>query len=333
MRQVSGSGLCLAALLMVVAVHPLYAEIEPGGAVNADACANDPKLLGLSRTVEVDTAGGGNIGGDQPSAKHLLNDGEVVLTFDDGPARADTKAILKALADECTKATFFMVGRMALSDPEMVKEVAAGGHTIGSHTWSHRNLRPASSSTARQEIESAISTISKAKGGPIAPLFRYPYLSANKQTAAYLDSRNIDAVWVDIDSKDYLTRSPKVAEQRILTELEKKKKGVILMHDIHAWTAAMLPDLLSELHDRGFKVVHLVPKADVDTIASFDAAAEKALAAKSAARVANPMAPRALTWTMSPAPKPSARHHRHSTHFRRISTKPTVVEGLPGVFN
>src|SRR6185312_4751685 len=141
MRQVSVFALALAALLTTGAISPLYAEIEPGGVVKADACASDPKLLGVSRVVEVDTAGGADIGGDRKNAQHFLNDGEVVLTFDDGPSRADTKAILKALADQCTKATFFMVGQMVLADPETVRAVAAAGHTIGTHTWSHKNLR------------------------------------------------------------------------------------------------------------------------------------------------------------------------------------------------
>jgi peptidoglycan/xylan/chitin deacetylase (PgdA/CDA1 family) len=301
-----------------------------------DACASDPKRLGLSRVVEVDTAGGADIGGSQKGATHFLNDGEVVLTFDDGPMKADTRAILKALADQCTKATFFMVGRMALSDPDMVREVAAAGHTIGSHTWSHRNLRATSLSTARQEIESAISTVSKAKGTPIAPLFRFPYLSSSKPSDNYLKGRNIGAVWVDIDSKDYRTHDPQVAEQRILAQLATDKKGIILMHDIHPWTAAMLPDLLNKLRDRGFKVVHMVAKTPVETIASFDAAAEKALAAKTAARIANPIATHSMVWTMAPSPVPSpgadvvaVSPATKKALAGKVITKPSIAEGVP----
>lgn len=326
MRHVSVPAFTLAALLAVTAIPSLRAEIEPGGAVKADACASDPKLLGVSRTVEVETTGGANIGGDQKTATHFLNDGEVVLTFDDGPARADTKAILKALADQCTKATFFMVGQMALADPQMVRDVAAGGNTIGTHTWSHRNLRYARADSLHQQIESAISTVSKANGAPIAPLFRFPYLSSSRTADDYLKSRNIGAVWVDIDSKDYLTRSPDVVKNRILSELAKQKKGIILMHDIHAWTAKMLPDLLAALHDKGFKVVHMVPKAQVETIASYDAAAEKAIAAKTAAKTANPMAPRSLVWSMTPAPG----KHRTWKHARKAQAKSSMVGGFSG---
>jgi len=325
MRRVS-IFLAIAAVLTATAIRPLYAEVEPGGAVKADACADDAKVLGVSRTVEIDTIGGGAIGGDQKNARHFLEDGEVVLTFDDGPVRKSTKAILKALADQCTKATFFMVGQMALSDPEMVREVAAGGNTIGTHTWSHKNMRFAKQAAIGQQIESAISTVSKANQAPISPLFRFPYLSSSRSSDAYLTDRHIASVWVDVDSKDYLTRDPEVVKKRILQQLAKTRKGIILMHDIHAWTAKMLPDLLAELHTKGFKVVHIVAKAPVETIASYDAAAEKALAAKLAAKTANPMAERSLVWTMTPG---GTSKHKAWKHTKKVQGKPSIVEGVP----
>jgi peptidoglycan/xylan/chitin deacetylase (PgdA/CDA1 family) len=322
MRQISMQVFALAAFIGFAAMSPVHAEIDPAGAVKTDTCASNPELLGVSRVVEVDTSGGATIGGDQKNAMHLLNDGEVVLTFDDGPSKASTKAILKALADQCTKATFFMVGQMALADPGMVKEVAAGGNTIGTHTWSHKNLRFAQGDTLNQQIESAISMVSKANGAPISPLFRFPYLSSNRKDDAYLKSRNIGAVWVDVDSKDYLTRDPEVVKKRILAQLAKEKKGIILMHDIHAWTAKMLPDLLAELHEKGFKVVHMVAKEPVATIASYDAAADKAMAAKIAARTANPMAPRSLVWSMTPEPS----KHRSWKRARKVQAKAESAE-------
>ena len=340
MRQLSIYIAALGSFLALAAYNPLFAEIEAGGSVNVDACVGDTTHLGVSRTIEIDPAAGNDIGGDIRGAQQLLNDGEVVLTFDDGPLRSVTKPILKALADQCTKATFFMVGQMALADPAMVQEVAAAGHTVGTHTWSHKNLRAVSLAKSQQEIEASISTVSQAKGTPVAPLFRFPYLNGTKQTSDYLKGRNIGAIWVDVDSKDYLTRSPKVVQQRVLSQLAKTKKGIILMHDIHAWTAAMLPDLLKELQQRGFKVVHFVPKGQIETIASYDEAAQKALAAKAAKKAANPIATRAIVWPMSPAPTPSTETDvaavslpgpKHKPgRYKKISTKPSISEGLSG---
>ena len=78
-------------------------------AQQAPACAN-PRAIGVSRVIEVDATGGPRFG-LQLDRGSLLNDGEVILTFDDGPLQPYTQQVLAALADHCTKATFFMVGR------------------------------------------------------------------------------------------------------------------------------------------------------------------------------------------------------------------------------
>src|SRR5262249_57367446 len=93
-----------------------------------------PDRLGVSRVVEIDATGGPRFG--QPSGdRNFLAPGEVVLTFDDGPMPKYTRPILAALAAQCTKATFFSVGRMAVEHPQILKEVVAQGHTVGGHTW------------------------------------------------------------------------------------------------------------------------------------------------------------------------------------------------------
>ena len=64
-----------------------------------------------------------------------LGDHEVVLTFDDGPWPATTPKVLAALAAQCVRATFFLIGKPASEHPELVRRIAAEGHTIGHHTW------------------------------------------------------------------------------------------------------------------------------------------------------------------------------------------------------
>ena len=63
-----------------------------------------------------------------------------MLTFDDGPWPATTQKVLAALAQECVRATFFLIGKPASEHPELVRRIAAEGHTIGHHTWTHRSL-------------------------------------------------------------------------------------------------------------------------------------------------------------------------------------------------
>lgn len=280
------------------------ARPEPNGVsdnVRVDACANDPSVLGLSRVVEIDTLGGPQFGSAQGQATNFLKDGEVILTFDDGPLRAYTRPVLKALAAHCTRATFFMVGRMAAADPAMVKEVAQAGHTVGSHTWSHQNQRALTLLKARQEFEMGVTGVSKALGRPASPFFRFPYLSENRGSLGHIKSRNVSAFWVDIDSKDYLTRDAKSVHRRVMAELAHKRKGIILMHDIQPATAGAIKGLLDDLHAKGFKVVHIVPKTSVDTVATYDSTVDQTFASNSAKAASNPLASRSVVWTMAPA--------------------------------
>jgi peptidoglycan/xylan/chitin deacetylase (PgdA/CDA1 family) len=111
--------------------------IAPPG--NIPAC-DKPDGMGLSRIVEIDTTGGPGFGFEHFKQYDFLRDKEVVLTFDDGPWPQSTPAVLKALADECLKATFFEIGEYAMWHPEITKQVIAAGMTVGTHTWSHKDL-------------------------------------------------------------------------------------------------------------------------------------------------------------------------------------------------
>lgn len=243
----------------------------------AAACPAGPAALGVSRTVEIDTTGGPRFGAQYPG-NDFLQPGEVVLTFDDGPSRAKTPAILDALAAHCTKGTFFIVGRMALVEPELLREVAHRGHTIGLHTWSHKKLTAVSAAKAKEEIELGHSMVEKSLGQPVAPLFRFPYLAAPNAMLTYLGERNVATLGIDVDSKDFTTRKAQTMMRNVLTQLQAKGKGIILFHDIQASTAAGLKPLLDELKTRGFKVVHITAKQHVPTVAAYDKRAEEMIA-------------------------------------------------------
>jgi len=263
------------------------------GVAAAQACG--PQALGVARTVEIDTRAGPRFGFQYQDAG-LLADGEVVLTFDDGPLRAYTRPILEALAAHCTKATFFLVGRMAVADPEMVQEYARQGHTVGTHTWSHANLQAMSPARARTEIELGFSAVQSAMGRPIAPFFRFPYLRDTKWATDYLVGRQFAAFSIDVDSKDYRTRDPSAVQRKVMADLARQRKGIILFHDIHYSTARALPSLLAELKAKGFKVVHTTPKEEAATVAEFDDQAQQELGRRRAALGGEPLARRALTW-------------------------------------
>ncbi len=234
----------------------------------AASCTSTTGMLGVSRVAEIDTTGGPAFGDQYPG--HFLQPGEVVLTFDDGPFPVYTEEILAALAAECTKATFFQVGSMASHYPDIAKKVLVQGHTIGTHTWSHANLGGRSAVSAKSQVERAITAESTILDGAVAPFFRFPYLSDSRGVRAYLAQRNIAVFSIDVDSFDYRTRTADRIVQNVMNGLAKKGGGIILLHDIHAVTAKAVPMLLAALKAKDFKVVHMVPKALAQPVASLE---------------------------------------------------------------
>ena len=293
---------------LVVAVACLLLGGPAAGAGNApavDACATHSDVLGLSRIVEVDTTGGPHFGHTRAGEFDFLRDHEVVLTFDDGPLRPYTPAVLKALDEHCTKATFFMVGRMAVADPAMVREVAKHGHTIGSHTWSHAKLQVLEADKAKDEIEQGLSGVSRALQAPIAPFFRFPYLRPSNASVDYLKSRNIGSFAIDVDSRDFETKDGDKVKATVMAQLEKRGRGILLFHDIQPSTAHGIKDILDALKAGGFKVVHMVPKAPAATLAEYDTQADREIAHRKLAVAKQPLAPRSLVWPQTDAAKPT----------------------------
>jgi peptidoglycan/xylan/chitin deacetylase (PgdA/CDA1 family) len=262
-------------------------------ALGQEACT--PDKLGVSRTIAVDASQGPQFGSMYRNAT-LLKDGEVVLTFDDGPSRAYTRPILEALAAHCTRATFFMIGRMAVADPEMVKEVARHGHTVATHTWSHGNLQALHPQQAQREIELGLSAVQQALGKPVAPFFRFPYLRDTPSSRKYLQGRDLAAFAIDIDSRDFVTRDAAAVSQRVMRTLAARRKGIVLLHDIHASTARALPALLADLKERGFRIVHIVPRAGAETLAEYDAQLKQRAERKHLAAPPHPLAKRSVAW-------------------------------------
>jgi peptidoglycan-N-acetylglucosamine deacetylase len=235
------------------------------------ACAN-PNALGVSRIVEIDTTGGPGFGFEHFKQLDFLADKEVVLTFDDGPWPANTPAVLKALADECTRAVFFPIGKHATYHPEILRQVAAAGHAVGAHTWSHANLnsKKMTDQLAKDEIEKGFSAVKLALGTAPSPFFRFPELQHGPAAMAYLGTRNIAVFSCDLDSFDFRAKDAAQIVNTVMTKLDKQGKGIILMHDFQKHTAEALPTLLSRLKAGGYKVVQMKAKTSLQTLPEYD---------------------------------------------------------------
>jgi peptidoglycan/xylan/chitin deacetylase (PgdA/CDA1 family) len=235
------------------------------------ACAT-PDALGIGRTVEIDTTGGPGFGFEHFKQLDFLRDKEVVLTFDDGPWPVNTPSVLKTLAEECTKAIFFPIGKHASYYPEILKQVAAAGHTIGAHTWSHANLnnKKLTEPQRKEEIEKGFSAVKWALGASPAPFFRFPALQHPPEMVTYLGERNIGIFSTDLDSFDFKASKAQTIIDNVMRKVDKMGKGIILMHDFQKHTGEALPELLRKLKAGGYKVVHMRAKAPVQTLPEFD---------------------------------------------------------------
>ncbi len=234
-------------------------------------CAN-PDALGVARTVEIDTTGGPGFGFEHFKQLDFLRDKEIVFTFDDGPWPVNTPSVLKTLAEECTKAIFFPIGKHATYYPEILKQVAAAGHSIGSHTWSHANLnnKKLTEPQRKEEIEKGFSAVKWALGSAPAPFFRFPALQHPPEMVTYLGERNISMFSTDLDSFDFKASKAQTIIDSVMKKVDKLGKGIILMHDFQKHTAEALPELLRKLKAGGYKVVHMRAKAPIQTLAEFD---------------------------------------------------------------
>ena len=269
--------LVAAALVGSAAAQQGGAPLTTGSIPSAAAAAvapngcSDPRALGTARVVEIDTTGGPGFGFEHFKQHDFLREGEVVLTLDDGPWPTTTPAVLRALAAHCVKATFFAIGKHSLWHSEVLKAVAAQGHTIGTHTWSHVALSKKTTNEAKEEIEKGFSAVRMALGSQPASFFRFPALAHPPEMVTYLGERNIGIFSTDMDSFDFKTKKSALVIQNVLAKLKKHGKGIMLMHDFQKVTAEAMPELLNQLKAGGYRIVHLKSKAPAQTLADYDA--------------------------------------------------------------
>jgi peptidoglycan/xylan/chitin deacetylase (PgdA/CDA1 family) len=243
----------------------VLAATAASATAHAESCPRKG-ALGTSRTLAVDAASTPRVGLKSFPQTLPLADHEVVLTFDDGPWPTTTPKVLAALAHECVHATFFLIGKPASEHPELVRRIAAEGHTIGTHTWTHPSLARIKPGVAIEQIDHGISAVEAVlhDGGitaSLAPFFRFPGFESTQATLDLLQSHGITVFGADLWASDWNPMTPR-QELKIITErLTVAHKGIILLHDPKAHTAAMLPAFLDYLRQNHYRVVHLVAAA------------------------------------------------------------------------
>ncbi|MFZ1106738.1 MAG: polysaccharide deacetylase family protein [Rhodomicrobium sp.] len=235
------------------------------GAAHASECPGNPDALGTSRVMTLAPGQYKKIGTVEYDETLPLQDHEIVLTFDDGPLPPHTTRVLDALAAECVKATFFVVGQMATASPAVLRRAYKEGHTIATHTEHHAHLDRIPYDKAVKEIADGIASAAKVLGdrSAVAPFFRFPYLDPTARLENYVLRSGITIMSVDFFATDWNRMSPEQLVTQIVERVERRKRGILLMHDIHERTALALPVVLRQLKSRGYRVVHLAAAAGV----------------------------------------------------------------------
>jgi len=250
-----------------VSILFVFMAVAGGSAwASTDACPGNPDALGTSRVLTISPSKFSEIGSMQYKQSLPLNDHEVVLTFDDGPLPPYSNIILDALASQCVKATYFLIGRMAHQYPSMVRRIYNAGHTIGTHSQNHPlAFERLPLQRVKSEVDGGIASVDAALGDAkaLSPFFRIPGLGRTSAIDHYLASKALVTWSADVVADDWFRRiAAKTIVQRAMQRLEAKGRGILLLHDIHPATAMALPMLLKELKAHGFHVVHVVAAGD-----------------------------------------------------------------------
>jgi peptidoglycan/xylan/chitin deacetylase (PgdA/CDA1 family) len=230
------------------------ARAESGSAMKSAACG--PEALGVSRTLAI--GGSPHVGLKTYPQTLDLKDHEIVLTFDDGPA-ATTPRVLDALAAQCARATFFLIGQNAAGMPRLVQREIAEGHTVGHHSYSHPMLRSLPLDKAMANIDQGVAAVDKAAGGKDSKFFRFPGFADSPALLETLDKKGMPVFGADLWASDWNVMTPKEELELLMGRLRRAGGGIVLLHDIHKQTADMIPELLKTLKAEGFHLVHIVP--------------------------------------------------------------------------
>jgi peptidoglycan-N-acetylglucosamine deacetylase len=242
------------------------------GASAAAMCRTDPLAPAVIPRVEIgaapDASGRAVRYGSLQYPRTPLGSMKIALTIDDGPDGKNHDRVLDILDKHCLKATFFFVGELANARPDLVRETAARGHVIGTHSLTHPdNMRRLSQARQAIQIDGGFEAARRAlESSPpqlqaaLAPFFRFPGLNDSPGMLAYLGQRRIAVFSSEFGTDDWKGISSAEIERRGLKEAAESHGGVVILHESRPHTVAALDDLIIQFEKRGYSFVLLAPK-------------------------------------------------------------------------
>lgn len=178
---------------------------------------------------------------------------QVALTFDDGPSPAYTRRILDILREYRVPATFFVIGRSAAENPELLARMAAEGHSVQNHTWSHAWLTRYSDAAVTSQLTQANQTIEQLTGQ--APnCYRPPFGAVNDRVRSLAAAQGLTTVMWDVDPWDWKHPGSYVVASHVLSRTD--GGDIVLFHDTAgSSTIRALPSIIQNLRSRGLELV------------------------------------------------------------------------------
>lgn len=181
---------------------------------------------------------------------------QVMLTFDDGVDEVQTPLVLDVLRRHHVKATFFLVGERAQAHPDIVRRLVAEGHTIGIHTWQHRNTFPfGATATITADLQRTRNLLEQLAGQPVTR-FRPPFGVTNPHIGRAVRRLGLTTVGWSIRSHD---TNPKRTRANIVQRIECRLHpgAIILLHDNRAESDVLLEKILLMLQKHNYEIMNI----------------------------------------------------------------------------
>ncbi|MBQ0928893.1 polysaccharide deacetylase family protein [Ideonella alba] len=225
----------------------------------ASACAVEPACppgaLGTARVLTLPRAAAAY--GTLQHDPLPLAEGELVLSFDDGPEPGATEAVLAALAAQCVRASFLVTGQQLERAPALARRLRDEGHSVGLHSHAHQPPDTLSPAQQLADLRRAQALFEQVYGQP-ARFWRYPFLAETDTLRAALAAERITVLSADLGIEDWVPAgSTEALAARLTQALATQRRGIVLLHDAQRQTAQALPALLALLQRQGFRIVHL----------------------------------------------------------------------------
>lgn len=251
------SFLFLAAIIILAALF--YWQINKSKEINIANLTGKNKTANVSEE-ELSAANYAtstpNIALENEISRGNPNKKQIIFTFDCGAGNNSADKILAVAQKHNVKLTFFATGKFAEKYPETIKKIAAAGHEIFNHTYSHPHLTQIADEEIKNELEKTDKIISDLTGLITKPYFRPPYGDRNQHVLDIAKEIGFHSVYWTTDALDWMPdKTADQVKQRIYSSL--KNGEIILMHVGDDITGNILDEVFTKVENEGYKITNL----------------------------------------------------------------------------